>query len=125
MSLAIDCSDPELHCLIAQLARHQDQGIIHQGGPFEILPVLAYNVSKSQGQGWRESSYAVELKREPRAPNKPGGEEELTVTENISQHTLTDLRKSFPSLDYLMGLGNSEKNVNLGLRKIFAGIFIL
>lgn len=89
MSLVIDCSDSELHCLIAQLARHQDQGITQQGGPFENLPVLAYNVSNSQGQGWRESSYTVELKRESRAPNKPGGEEELTITENISQHTLT------------------------------------
>lgn len=56
--------------------------------PLKNLPVLAYNVSKSQGQGWRESFYAVELKGESRAPRKPGGGE-LTITENISQSTLT------------------------------------
>lgn len=56
--------------------------------PLKNLPVLAYNVSKSQGQGWRESFYTVELKRESRAPKKPGGEE-LTITGNISQRTLT------------------------------------
>ena len=36
--------------------------------PLENLLVLAYDVSKSQGQGWRESHYIVEVKGESGPP---------------------------------------------------------
>jgi len=81
--------DPELHCLIAQLAGHQDQGIIQQGGPFEKPSSFSLQCVQVPGARMEGSFYTMELQRESRAPKKPGGEKELTITENISQHTLS------------------------------------